>query len=333
MMGYFLPGDAWLIESLQNLGDWLAPVMKFFTWLGDHQAYILLIAVIYWSVDRKLGLRLALFLPFTASINSILKQAIHAPRPFWVDQGIKALKFSNGFGMPSGHAQTSTAWIYVAFLIKKKWFWVPALAVVVMIGLSRVYLGVHFPSQVLTGWMIGILVTILFIRFEPGVLRGFMRLKYRNQLGMIFLISMILLSLGIVFVILLKEWEFPAEWIRNASDDLAGQNETILSSIGLQRVAGNVGGFLGAGMGAVFLHRSGGFDIRGRWWKRVLRCLTGLAIIFLLYEAFQSIAPEDSGDLLNSLWQFSGIFSISLSVVFLIPYLLVRINLMSKANE
>lgn len=333
MMGYFLPGDAWLIESLQHMGDWLTPVMKFFTWLGYPQAYMILIAILYWSVDRKIGLRLALFLPFVASINSILKQAIHAPRPFWVDQGIKVFKASNGFGMPSGHAQASTAWIYVAFLIKKKWFWVLALAVVVMIGLSRIYLGVHFPSQVLAGWMIGILVTLLFIRFEAGVLRGFMRLKYRNQLSMICLISMILLSLGVVFVILLKEWEFPAEWIRNATDNLTGQDETIYSSIGLHAVAGNVGGFLGTGMGAIFAHRNGGFDIRGRWWRRVLRCLTGLAVILLLYVAFQLIAPQDTQGLIYSLWQFSGFFCISLSAIFLIPYLFIRINLMSKANE
>jgi hypothetical protein len=232
--------------------------------------------------------------------------------------------------MPSGHAQASTAWIYTASLLKRRWFWVLSIAVAGMIGLSRVYLGVHFPSQVVTGWLTGILVTIMFIRFEPDVIRGFMRLTYRNQLGMILLISMILLSLGVVFVILLKDWELPAEWIRNAADDLSGRDETILSSIGLHSVAGNVGGFLGTGMGAIFSHRSGGFDVAGRWWKRVLRCLIGLAFVFLLYVAFSLIAPDKTKDLVYSIWEFSGFFCISISAIFLIPYLLLRLNLLSK---
>lgn len=322
--------DSFLTEILQGTGDGLAPVMEFFTWLGYPQAYMILIAIIYWCIDRNLGLRLALFLPFVASINSILKQALHAPRPYWVDPEIKAIRVSNGFGMPSGHAQASTAWIYAACLLKRKWFWVLAIAVVMMIGISRVYLGVHFPSQVAAGWLIGILVTIFYIRFEPVVIRGFMRLKYRNQLGIIFLVSMILLSLGIVFVILLKEWELPSEWIRNVTDDLAGRDETILSSIGLHSVAGNVGGFLGTGMGAVFSHRSGGFNTRGTWWIRVLRCLIGLSLVLLIYLACRLIAPDGALDLLYSVWEFGGFFCISFTAIFLIPYLLLRLKLLSK---
>jgi len=330
MMGYYLPGDLRLVELFQNLGDWLTPVMEFFTWLGYPQAYMILIAVIYWSVDRKLGLRLALFLPFVASVNSILKQAIHAPRPYWVDQNIKAIRVSNGFGMPSGHAQASIAWIYAAFLLKRLWFWVLAIATVLMIGFSRVYLGVHFPSQVLAGRLIGILVAILFIRFEPAVVRGFMRLTFRNQLAVVLLVSLILLSLGILFVNQLKGWEPPAEWIRNAADDLAGRDETVLSSIGLRSVAGNVGGFLGTAMGAIFSHRRGGFDVRGKWRRRVLRCLIGLGVVLVLYLAFQFIAPHDAKDLVYSIWQFSGFFCISFSAIFLVPHLLLRLNLLSK---
>ncbi len=106
------PGDFWLTQSLQSIGMWFTPIMKFFTWLGYPQAYMIIIAIIYWSFDRKLGLRLAIFLPFVASLNSILKQAIHAPRPYWLDPDIRAIQVSNGFGMPSGHAQASTVWFY-----------------------------------------------------------------------------------------------------------------------------------------------------------------------------------------------------------------------------
>ena len=330
MMGYYLPGGLRFVGSFQNLGDWLTPVMEFFTWLGYPQSYMVLIAVIYWAIDRKLGLRLAIFLPVAASVNSILKQALHAPRPYWVDPEIRAIRVSNGFGMPSGHAQASTAWIYAACLMKRLWFWILAIVVVLMIGISRVYLGVHFPSQVVAGWLIGILVTVLFIRFESSAFGGLLRLSPGRQLVLIFSISVILILLGAVFVFLLKKWELPAEWIRNATDDLAGRDETILSSMGLHSVAGNVGGFLGTGMGAVLSHGNGGFDVRGTWWKRVLRCLIGLSLVLLIYLAFQLIVPDGAQDLLYSIWEFGGFFCISFSAIFLIPYLLLRLNLLSK---
>lgn len=330
MMGYYFPGELRLIESFQSVGDWLTPVMEFFTWLGYPQAYMILIAIIYWSIDRKLGLRLALFLPVAASVNSILKQALHAPRPYWVDQNIKAIRVSNGFGMPSGHAQVATAWIYAASLLKKGWFWIAAIVMAVMVGLSRIYLGVHFPGQVVAGWIAGMLVVGLFIRFESGVMSGILRLSSGKQLLLIFSISMIMILIGAVFVFLLNKWELSAEWVRNAADDLASSDETILSSIGLHSIAGNAGGFMGTGMGAILSHRKGGFEVRGKWWNRILRCLTGLLVIFLLYGAFRLITPDGSQDVLYSIWAFSGFFCISFSAIFLIPSLLLRMNLLSK---
>ncbi|TFH21703.1 MAG: phosphatase PAP2 family protein [Bacteroidia bacterium] len=250
-MSYIFPGDFWLTMFLQGFGDWLTPIMKFFTWLGYPQAYMILIAIIYWSFDRKLGLRLAIFLPLIASINSILKQALHAPRPYWLDPNIKAIQVSNGFGMPSGHAQASTVWLYAGSCLKRRWFWVIAIAVVLMIGLSRIYLGVHFSSQVLLGWVIGILVLILFYRYESKVLSWFLGQKFSSQLILISGISILILIIGGVFVIILKDWEMPSEWIRNASDDLASRNESILISVGMASVAGNSGGFFGVALGAL----------------------------------------------------------------------------------
>ena len=68
--------QAWemgLIQSLQHTGDWLRPIMEFFTVLGYPQAYMVIVAAVYWSLDRRLGIRMAFFLPLLASLNSILK--------------------------------------------------------------------------------------------------------------------------------------------------------------------------------------------------------------------------------------------------------------------
>jgi membrane-associated phospholipid phosphatase len=251
-MSFNIPGDFWLILSLQSLGDWLTPVMKFFTWLGYPQAYMILIAIIYWSLDRKLGLRLAIFLPLVASLNSILKQAFHAPRPYWLDPGIKAIKVSNGFGMPSGHAQASSVWIYTGVLLKTRWTWIIAVLVVFMIGLSRIYLGVHFPSQILMGWLIGVLMLVVFIRAEAKVLDWFLNLRFSSQLLLIGGVSALILLLGWIFVIFLRNWEMPASWINNSSVYFSGSNETLRFSIGMGAIAGNAGAFLGTALGESF---------------------------------------------------------------------------------
>ena len=329
-MSYTLPGDFWLTLFLQGTGDWLTPIMKIFTWLGYPQAYMILIAIIYWSFDRKLGLRLAIFLPVVASVNSILKQAIHAPRPYWLDPNIKAIHLSNGFGMPSGHAQASTAWLYAGSCLKRGWLWAIAITVVLMIGLSRVYLGVHFTSQVLIGWVIGILVVIFFSRFESKIVTWFLRKKFINQLLWIAGISTLFLILGGVFVFILQDWEVPADWIRNSADDLAGRDETILSSIGMASVAGNTGGFMGVALGALLSHRNGGFNSRGTGWKRLLRSVTGLIIFFALYGIVMLTSPDQTKEALYSIWKFSGFFAISFSTIFLVPLLFMRMNLLTQ---
>lgn len=328
-MIYAFPGDIWLTQSLQSIGDWLAPVMKFFTWLGYPQAYMIIIAVIYWSVDRKLGLRLAIFLPVVASLNSILKQGFHAPRPFWLDPDIKAILPSNGFGMPSGHAQASTVWLYAASCLKKKGFWVLAAGIAFMIGLSRVYLGVHFPSQVVLGWMIGILVLLIFSFYEAKVLTWFLSLRFTGQVLLISGFSLLLLLLGGLFLCITRNWDIPPEWIRNAADDLAGRGESIRTSVGLSAVAGNSGGFLGTALGALLSHRRGGFNSGGIAWKRILRTVTGLIVLAMCYEIFVWISPDQAMQLLYGVWRFSGFFLISFTAIYLVPLLFRKLRLSS----
>jgi membrane-associated phospholipid phosphatase len=328
-MSFTFPGDIWLILLLQNLQDWLTPVMKFFTWLGYPQAYMIFVAVIYWSIDRKLGLRLAIFLPLVASLNSILKQAFHAPRPYWLDPNIKAIHVSNGFGMPSGHAQASTVWIYAGAYLRRKWFWAVVITAVFMIGLSRIYLGVHFPSQVFFGWLIGVFVVIVFIRVEARVLAWFLNLRFGSQLFLIGGISSLILLIGGVFVFIFKNWEMPTSWIRNSSHYFSDGNESIRFSIGMDAIAGNAGAFLGTAMGAILSHRKGGFDTAGSLWQVVLRSITGLVICSALYGILLLTTPEQTKLVLYSTWKFSGFLVISFSAIFLVPHFLMRIKLLS----
>jgi membrane-associated phospholipid phosphatase len=328
-----LPIDFWLTLTMQEVGNWMTPVMEFFSWLGYPQAYMIMIAVIYWSVDRNLGIRLAIFLPFTASLNSILKQALHAPRPFWLDPEIKAIWVSNGFGMPSGHAQAATVWLYAASFFKRRWFWIGAAFIVFMIGASRVYLGVHFPTQIFIGWVIGIGIVVLFIRREKAFLNWFLGLKLINQVLVITGTTLSIIILGGIFVFMHRNWQMPSDWLLQSADDFAGRDETILHSQGMGAVAGNAGGFFGASLGALFSYLMGGFDSRGSGWTKILRSLIGLLILSVLYGVFDRFSPEQSMDWLISIWRFGGYFAISFSALFLVPIILMRMKLLTPMKK
>jgi membrane-associated phospholipid phosphatase len=321
-----LPGDFRIIAAFQACGDWLTPIMKFFTWLGYPQAYMLIIAVIYWSIDRKLGLRLGLYLPLLASLNSLLKQAFHAPRPYWLNPDINTPMVSNGFGMPSGHAQGATVWLYAACFVKKRVFWLVVIFLVFMIGISRVYLGVHFASQVVAGWLTGIALLVIAVRLEHSVLSWFLKKKLRSQLLLLIGCTLLILLLGAVIGWLWRNWEMPLEWIQNSERKLGDHGESILTSVGMGSVAGNAGGFLGVSLGALLYHRKGWFSAGGKLWKRMLRSLVGLLILLGLFLLLMGISPEESSRLWYPVWRFGGFFLLAISTLYGIPRMFSRIQ-------
>ena len=324
--------DIWLIQSLQSTGDWLEPVMEFFTALGYPQAYMVLVAVIYWSLDRNLGLRIAIFLPLVSCINSILKLAFHAPRPYWITRDIKAIHASNGFGMPSGHAQASTVWLLASSYLRKRWFWIIAIMVTFLIGLSRPFLGVHFPTQVLAGWAIGIAVMICFLRFEEGVTSWLQKLRLHWQLLFVTGIAVLIILTGAIILLASGNWDMPMEWIGNASPYRL-LDKTLLRSYSMASIAGNAGSFLGVTMGAILIGRAGGFQVGGSWWIRLLRIVLGLACLLLLYTGLQKIAPGESDFLMFATWRFLGFYLISLLAVYLLPVLFIRLKLIKQDQK
>ena len=159
----------------------LTVVMKFITALGSTYFYLPIILLIFWCIDEKKGLQLGILIIVSAWINSYIKDLLKHPRPFHMEPFL-GLTFEPTYGAPSGHAQMSlTFWPPVAiwfsiFLTKKKpalmkpsfkWtIWASLILFILLMGFTRLYLGVHFPTDLFLGWLIaGILVALWFI---PG---------------------------------------------------------------------------------------------------------------------------------------------------------------------
>ena len=158
-----------LIQGLQALSPVLDGVMKFFSFLGTIEFYLLLIPFVYWVVNAKTGFRLLLVLISTDFFVLGFKQLLHQPRPYWIGD-VKSLAEETSYGIPSSHASDSLAeWGFLAYRLKKDWLWALSIVVVLMIGISRMYLAVHFPTDVLAGWLIGLVVIVIFAKGDQWV--------------------------------------------------------------------------------------------------------------------------------------------------------------------
>lgn len=146
-------------------------VMKGVTILGTEWFFLAALPLVYWCVDKRRGARLGVMVLFSAFCNAWLKVLFAQPRPFQLDPSV-GLASETSYGLPSGHAQSSaTFWGGAIPLFRRPWGLVLALAMPLVIGFSRLYLGVHFPTDLLAGWALGALFAVVEARFGDRIVR------------------------------------------------------------------------------------------------------------------------------------------------------------------
>ena len=277
------------ISFLQGLGDWLLPVMYFFTSLGYESFYLVVMPLFYWCIDSLIGARLALMLILTGSVNEILKLTFHAPRPFWVSPDVKVSHPETNFAFPSGHAQNAASiWGLLANSLGRRWGWIVATVVAFLIGVSRLYLGVHFPRDVLVGWLVGALLLWLFIRLEAPIGDWIKRQPRWMQFAVSAAVSAAIMLLGNLVLWGLADWNIPQTWIQNAAHRDAPTPDP-LSRDGITTLAGL---FFGLAVGLILVSAKGGFSARGPLAKRAIRYILGMVGVLILWAGLKAIFPS-----------------------------------------
>jgi len=281
------------ITTFQSLGSWLETPMKAFSFLGSENFYLIFLPLIYWSIDAKLGIRIGFILFTGASINQYFKLPLHGSRPYWVNTDVRAMASEIGFGVPSGHAEIGTGlWGMIAAYYRKTWIWVTALLLIFLVGLSRLYLGVHFPHDVLTGWILGFLTLWIIVRFWEPVEVRVKQMSFWNQIGLAFAASMAILLIGVLIFFFSRNFVLPHEWFANAAHANADAPDPFTFS--METIVLSAGVLFGLCTGLAWMAPRGGFSASGLVWKRAARYVIGIIGVAIIYVGLKAIFP--SGD-------------------------------------
>jgi membrane-associated phospholipid phosphatase len=290
------------VQSFSN--DWLDAVFGALTFLGNEEFYLLLLPFVFWCVHRGIGIRLGYLSLLSAWVNDVIKYLFKIPRPASLDARVRRLAEEIGPSFPSGHAQNAVAnWGYLAYRLSKPVFWAGAVILILGIGLSRIVLGVHFPQDMIGGWLIGLALLVIFVWAEPPVTRWLSRQKRPVQL---------ILAVGVPVLLIFVhpadvEGLYPAEGSITPMSAMAG-----------------------FGIGLVMEQAWVRFRVDGEWWRRGLRFLVGLVVVAIFYLGPRLILPEGMAYGLEALLRFVRYALVGWATVFLCPWLFVRLRLAEK---
>lgn len=156
----------WIQETLRL--PFLNPVMIFITSIGNYALVWIAISVslVIPQKTRRIGIMslVALLVSFLLN-NLILKEVVGRIRPYEVISGLELLvNPATDLSFPSGHTGNSFAVAVVLFQKLPRKYGIPSLILASLIGISRLYIGIHYPTDVLAGAVIGTLIAILVVK-------------------------------------------------------------------------------------------------------------------------------------------------------------------------
>lgn len=245
--------------------DGLTGFMTAMSWLGRDYFYILFFPFLYWCVSKRWGVISGFVLVISLYTGEWIKWAFKMPRP--PSPPVEKWWTETSPGFVSTHAAPALGvWGALALLARRSWVTLVAVLLWFLISLSRLYLGVHYPGDVIGGWLVGAIALWLSFRILPEIGKRARAWSATQQvIGAVALTAILLLI-------------FPGDWEGNRPAESGVLTASLL---------------LGLLLGLIWDHHSLHFEVQGPWSRRILRYFAGLVLVFaaflgldILFEPF-----------------------------------------------
>ena len=319
------------IAELQTTAPWLIAPARFFSFLGTEEFYLVILPFLYWCVDVRLGLRFGVILTVSDSLNIFFKLVFHQPRPYWMSDKVRVINAEGSYGLPSGHAQHAmTVWGTMAAW-GKGWPRFLMAAPIFLIGYSRIVLAVHFPTDVLAGWLIGGLILLAFLKWEAAVTAWFNRFTLAQKIALAFAASMLLLIVSLAGLVFVPPAD-PLEWEITAARAFSlAPGQSAIHPRGTTGMVGVAGTFFGLVAGAILIFQRGGFDAGGMWWKRAVRFTVGVIGLAILWWGLRRVFPRDAS-LVSQVLRYVRYALTGFWVTYGAPWVFIKLGLQNTAD-
>ena len=290
--------DIKIIEWIQSLGNsFFDSIFKIITQLGAEMLVIGVVGLIYWCIDKKEGEKIGMIAFLSLSLTNIIKNIVGRPRPF--EQSAKIIAKdtsildktlykegiikSTSTSFPSGHSTlASSSFTGIALWIKKRWVYILLEIVILLVMFSRMYLGAHFLTDVLAGYLIGTILSIVLYKLIDKV-----KNKYLFYL---------------IIVIILTPIVFTSQLYASKPVDLYKM----------------YGAILGAFVASYIENKFINFENTKVIWKKILRLLVGAGLVLLEKEGTKLLFPSFSGNLIFETIRYFLMLLVALALVPLI---------------
>lgn len=312
----------WGLEVISCVQQFQSPlltlIMQVISFFSTPAFYFGVVLLLYWCIDSCAGFKLGVGIIFSGALNTAIKEVLQVPRPFIRDSSVFIIEES-GFSTPSGHSQGSATFypLFARFVLGARKCGhcklggkcggrrrLPLCVVVrlcvavgfpLLIGISRIYLGVHYPSDVLLGLTLGFLTSVGIILFWKPVAK---------------IVSSWRISIQVLLVAIVV---FLLNHFSNTHTSLNGA----------------LFGFL---LGRIFWNRKALFwDAAGTPFQRLIRLPVGLVVIGVVFgvmELTKNLAGQLAASLeLHLLLKFVQFAGVGFAVVYLCPLLFIRLGI------
>lgn len=278
-------------------------IMKIVTFLGNAIVYLAILVILYYVWDKKKAYRAIVALVTTRVVNASTKAAFKLPRP---DDTFGHTIKETTFGLPSGHTQLSTTlWGVLCSFVVKWGMLIVSIALPLLIAFSRIYLAVHWFTDVLMGFGIGLIILAIFL----VVLNPIENYFENKSIAAKILWS---IAVGIVFAmpIVLLHYKIPSTGL-----------ESMISNLKYVAI------FTTASISYAIEGKLVNFDNRiEKWWKGILRVLLAIVVLagVYLYGEFFDPDPLTTLKIILDLVIYALLGPI---FILLLPWIIKKLNL------